>query len=109
MLTFKNTHLSQLQIPVSQIWSWGINDNASLGRQTAEVADPNSPGQFLDPEVFETVPSVIPTLADEEFRAVKIAAGDSVSVALGAKGEIRVWGSFRVRQIHIVGSSRTCP
>ncbi|KAF8318024.1 RCC1/BLIP-II [Clavulina sp. PMI_390] len=78
-----------------RIWSWGINDNASLGRRTVDVYNPANPDIPLDPEILETAPTVIPTLLDEEFRAVKVAAGDSVSVALGIKGELRVWGSFR--------------
>lgn len=32
----------------------------------------------------------------DKFRATRIAAGDSVSVALSEEGDIRVWGSFRV-------------
>jgi regulator of chromosome condensation len=42
---------------------------------------------------------LVQSLYDEEFRAIKVAAGDSVSVALGIKGELRVWGSFRVSEI----------
>jgi regulator of chromosome condensation len=34
----------------------------------------------------------------EKFRATRVAAGDSISVALSDQGEIRVWGSFRVSQ-----------
>lgn len=32
----------------------------------------------------------------EKFRATRVAAGDSISVALSDQGEVRVWGSFRV-------------
>ena len=39
---------------------------------------------------------VVQTLVDENFRAVDISAGDSVSVALGHDGDLRAWGSFRV-------------
>lgn len=31
----------------------------------------------------------------EKFRATRVAAGDSVSIALNERGEVRVWGSFR--------------
>lgn len=80
------------------MWSWGINDNASLGRRTVDVYDPENPnGTPIDAEILETSPALVQTLVDQEFRAVKVAAGDSVSVALGIKGELRVWGSFRVR------------
>jgi regulator of chromosome condensation len=35
-------------------------------------------------------------LQEEEFRAVKAAAGDSISVVVGEEGDVRAWGSFRV-------------
>ncbi|KDQ21657.1 hypothetical protein BOTBODRAFT_26088 [Botryobasidium botryosum FD-172 SS1] len=78
-----------------RVWSWGINDNASLGRPTIDVPDPINPQHAIDPEILETQPMVIDSLIEEEFRAVAVAAGASVSVALGLRGELRVWGSFR--------------
>jgi regulator of chromosome condensation len=36
------------------------------------------------------------TKLEESFRAVRVAASDSASLALSDKGEVRVWGSFRV-------------
>lgn len=39
---------------------------------------------------------VVQTLLDEGFRAIEVCAGDSISVALGEGGALRVWGSFRV-------------
>lgn len=75
--------------------SWGINDNAALGRNTANQPDPENPGSTLPAEDFETWPFVVQALEDEGFRAVKVAAGDSVSVALSADGGLRAWGSFR--------------
>lgn len=79
-----------------QVRSWGINDNAALGRQTANVPDPNNPGQSIANEELETYPYVIESLKKEGFRAVQVDAGDSISVALSDKGELRAWGSFRV-------------
>lgn len=32
----------------------------------------------------------------EEFRAVRVSAADSASLALSENGEVLVWGSFRV-------------
>ncbi|WOO78367.1 Protein pim1 [Vanrija pseudolonga] len=78
-----------------QVRSWGINDNAALGRNTANVPDPNNAGSTLPAEDFETWPFVVDALAKDGFRAVKLAAGDSVSVALSDKGKLRAWGSFR--------------
>lgn len=80
-----------------QVRSWGINDNACLGRVTTNVPDPANPGSVFENEALETVPMAIESLDKEGFRAVSISAGDSVSVAVSDKGEIRAWGSFRVR------------
>ena len=35
----------------------------------------------------------------EDFKAVRIAAGDGVSMAISDKGEVRSWGCFRVRSL----------
>ncbi|WWC90461.1 uncharacterized protein L201_005396 [Kwoniella dendrophila CBS 6074] len=78
-----------------RVRSWGINDNAALGRQTTNVADPNNPDSMIPNEDLETVPLVVESLEKEGFRAVKVAAGDSVSVAISDQGELRAWGSFR--------------
>ncbi|KAF8520331.1 hypothetical protein BU17DRAFT_65360 [Hysterangium stoloniferum] len=80
---------------VGKVWSWGINDNASLGRPTNNVPDPDKPSETLEAEILETQPMAVDTLVDEKFRAVGISAGDSVSVALGEDGDLRAWGSFR--------------
>ena len=45
--------------------------------------------------VWKPVP--IHSLIEEEFRAVKIVAGDSFSAAISDKGELRAWGAFSVR------------
>lgn len=79
-----------------QIRTWGINDNACLGRVTTNVPDPENEGQVIENEILETTPTVIESLEKEGFRAVSVSAGDSVSVAVSDKGEIRAWGSFRV-------------
>ena len=64
-----------------------INDNAALGRVTAV------PG--VEAEELETQPMLVEGL--EDFNAVRVAAGDSVSLAISDNGELRCWGSFRVR------------
>ncbi|SDA01258.1 BZ3500_MvSof-1268-A1-R1_Chr10-1g02543 [Microbotryum saponariae] len=70
-----------------KIWSWGINDNAALGRVTA--------GLEQESEELETQPLVVENLDYSRFKAVKVAAGDSVSLAVSENGELRCWGSFR--------------
>lgn len=60
------------------------------------MEDPENPGKIIENEALETVPYVVEALEKEGFRAVSVAAGDSVSVAVDDKGEVRAWGSFRV-------------
>lgn len=38
-------------------------------------------------------------LEQEDFNAVRVAAADSVSLAISDNGELRCWGSFRVRLV----------
>ncbi|KAH9177792.1 regulator of chromosome condensation 1/beta-lactamase-inhibitor protein II [Lactarius sanguifluus] len=80
------------------VWSCGVNDDAALGRITKDVPDPNTPGQFLNVDLLTTFPHPLQTLVDDSFRALKIAAGDSISAAIGTEGELRVWGSFRANE-----------
>ncbi|GAA5957827.1 hypothetical protein JCM3765_003780 [Sporobolomyces pararoseus] len=76
---------------LGKVWSWGINDNAALGRKT------NIPG--IESEELEANPGKVEGLTletePEEFKAVRVAAGDSVSLAISEKGELKAWGSFR--------------
>ena len=80
------------------MWSFGINDEATLGRETEHVPDPLNPGDFLSSGDLEATPYPVKGLLDENFRAVKIVAGDSVSAAISSDGQLRVWGSFKVSQ-----------
>lgn len=77
---------------LGQIWSWGINDNAALGRKTEGI-------EGVDQEELESRPMIVEGLVQgsehQVFRAVRVSAGDSVSVAVSEKGETRAWGSFR--------------
>ena len=73
-----------------------MNDDAALGRITKDVPDPDDPNRLLNVDLLTTVPHPLQTLVDDSFRALKVAAGDSISAAIGTEGELRVWGSFRV-------------
>ncbi|CAE6520459.1 unnamed protein product [Rhizoctonia solani] len=77
-----------------KVWTWGTNDDGALGRKV-EGPDPEDPTKTIDSDVAESTPTVLKTLVDEEFRAVSIAAGNNVSIALGTNGQLRAWGSFR--------------
>ncbi|GAA5980709.1 hypothetical protein JCM11641_000182 [Rhodosporidiobolus odoratus] len=72
-----------------RIWSWGINDNAALGRLT------NKPD--VEAEELESNPMLVENLSTEQkpFKAARVAAGDSVSLAISDRGDVRAWGSFR--------------
>lgn len=84
----------------AQVWSCGVNDNAALGRVTKTIVDPNNSMRTLEVDERTALPNSVPvpiqSLADEGFRAVKVAAGDSISLAISDQGELRLWGTFRV-------------
>ncbi|WAQ87144.1 hypothetical protein PtA15_8A45 [Puccinia triticina] len=79
-----------------KIWSWGINDNAALGRKTEGILG-------VEQEELETRPMCVATLSPQPdpesgrtpFKAARACAGDSVSVAVSEEGELVAWGSFR--------------
>ncbi|GJN92900.1 hypothetical protein Rhopal_005940-T1 [Rhodotorula paludigena] len=72
-----------------KVYSWGVNDHAALGRVT------NKPD--VESEELESRPMEVEQLGSDlqPFRAVRVAAGDSVSLAISENGEVRAWGSFR--------------
>ncbi|GAA5862301.1 hypothetical protein JCM8547_007594 [Rhodosporidiobolus lusitaniae] len=73
-----------------KVWSWGINDNAALGRVTSKPD--------VEAEELESNPFPVENLKvspDVPFKAVRVSAGDSVSLAVSDHGDVRAWGSFR--------------
>ncbi|THU93887.1 RCC1/BLIP-II [Dendrothele bispora CBS 962.96] len=70
-----------------KVWSWGVNDNMALGRPTQGIKD-------ADAEELESSPAIIGDL--HGFRAVRVAACDSYSLALDDTGSIRAWGTFKL-------------
>ncbi|KAH8094886.1 RCC1/BLIP-II [Cristinia sonorae] len=77
------------------VWSCGVNDDAALGRITTNVPNPDKEGEFLDIDTLTAQPYPLQSLVDENFRAVRIAAGDTISAAISDQGDLRVWGCFR--------------
>ncbi|KDQ64404.1 hypothetical protein JAAARDRAFT_145054 [Jaapia argillacea MUCL 33604] len=75
------------------VWSCGVNDEGALGRLTQN--NPDKPDEVVDLDQLTSTPYPLQSLIDENFRAVKIAAGDNVCAAISSNGELRVWGSFR--------------
>lgn len=61
------------------------------------MPDPENPDKMLDNDELETWPMSVTALEEEKFHAVEVAAGDSISVVVGEEGDVRAWGSFRVR------------
>lgn len=91
------------------MWTCGVNDDAALGRVTQDVPDPENPGEFMNIDELTSYPQPLHTLVDEGFRAVKAVAGDSICAAVSDKGELRVWGSFRVYNLHYTVAAFTDP
>ncbi|TDL19080.1 RCC1/BLIP-II [Rickenella mellea] len=80
------------------IWSCGADDDAALGRITKNVPDPANEGKFLNAQILTSIPQPLQTLVNDNFRAVSIAAGDSISAAVSTAGELRVWGTFKANE-----------
>ncbi|KII87996.1 hypothetical protein PLICRDRAFT_162924 [Plicaturopsis crispa FD-325 SS-3] len=94
-----------------KVWSCGDNDNAALGRITSNQL--HDSGSEIDTEELEALPHPIQTLVDENFRAVKVAAGDSISLrfshtyhalhiswqSLTANGQVYCWGYGEVGEL----------
>lgn len=76
-----------------QIWSSGVGDDAALGRPLQKLSLAEQ-GTNVDESIcFRPLQSLI----DESFRAVQISAGDNINAAINEQGDLKVWGSFRVR------------
>ncbi|RDX49855.1 RCC1/BLIP-II [Lentinus brumalis] len=78
------------------VWTCGTNDNAELGRRTITVTQGHT---TIEVDEATSVPFHLPvpvqSLVDEGFRAVKVAAGDCIGVALDSQGQLRAWGTYR--------------
>ncbi len=103
----------------NNILTWGVNDHGALGRDTAwdggmrDLADNKSDSDSEDADDSglnpkESTPTAIPS---DSFPAgtifVKVAAGDSLSLALTDDGHVYGWGTFRVSGILSLRKSNT--
>ena len=85
------------------VWTWGVNDQGSLGRDTKgannEVAmteagdDSDSEEELLN--LLESKPGLAQGFP-AGVKVVKLACGDSISVAIADDGNVYSWGTFRV-------------
>jgi regulator of chromosome condensation len=83
-----------------KIYTWGVNDNKALGRDTKWEEPPEGlPDDVADVNPLESTPSAvsISSLSPKPIRIVQVAACDSATFALTDDGRVYGWGSFRVR------------
>lgn len=69
-----------------KVWSWGVNEQFALGRETENVVG-------TDADELESTPATVSDLDD--FIAVSASAGDCISVVISKEGQLRAWGAFR--------------
>ncbi|KAL9126890.1 MAG: hypothetical protein Q9217_004124 [Psora testacea] len=90
-----------------KVLTWGVNDNGALGRDTTwegglrdiddeKSDDSDDSDSGLNPR--ESTPNAVSSFP-EGTNIVKVAAGDSVSLALTDDGQVYGWGTFRVSQL----------
>jgi alpha-tubulin suppressor-like RCC1 family protein len=72
----------------NKLYSWGVNDEAALGRNAGGEPWSNGNPQASD------VPGAVQMPA-EAGTVVSVSAGDSHSAALTADGNVYAWGTFR--------------
>ncbi|KAG0049642.1 hypothetical protein BGZ83_005539, partial [Gryganskiella cystojenkinii] len=69
-----------------KLWSWGVNDQKTLGRSGDEFTP-------------------LPVEGLDDVRIVKVACSDSLTVALSEEGDVYTWGTFRSAE-GILGHSK---
>jgi regulator of chromosome condensation len=83
-----------------RVWTWGVNDQGVLGRDTTwtpendEMDSDDEDEETLNPR--ESVPGLVEGFP-EGTKVVKVACGDSITVAVTSEGKVYAWGTFRVR------------
>ncbi|CAZ85804.1 unnamed protein product [Tuber melanosporum] len=85
-----------------KVYSWGVNDQYALGRETKYTppvgdvgSDEDSDSDDEEPlNPLESMPMLI-TAFPEGTVITNIAAGDSVSIAVTDTGKVYGWGTFR--------------
>lgn len=82
-----------------QVWTWGVNDQGVLGRDT--TWSPENEDEDMDDDddeklnPLESIPGMVEGLPAGTVVS-KIACGDSITVALTTDGKVYAWGTFRV-------------
>jgi len=90
------------------VWTWGVNDQGSLGRDTKTVAtteqamkggedsDDDEEDELLN--LAESRPGLVQGFP-AGVKVVQMACGDSISVAIADDGLVYSWGTFRVHPL----------
>ena len=84
------------------IYTWGVNDQGALGRDTKWEKGANDEMEVDDDEIvdlnpIECTPMPIPTeYFPPSTKITQLACGDSTTFALTDDGEVWGWGTFRV-------------
>lgn len=89
----------------NEIYSWGTNDMAVLGRDTVTNAkvslkDANAPAESDDDDDgdlndLESTPAKVENLPKDNGNIVQIGATDNLSIVLYQNGDVYAWGTFR--------------
>jgi len=85
-----------------RVWTWGVNDQGVLGRDTTwspqneDVDMDDDDEDKLNPR--ESVPGLVEGFPEGTVIS-KIACGDSITVAVTNEGNVYAWGTFRVSTI----------
>ena len=94
----------------NKILTWGVNDQGALGRDTTwegglkdmddnDSDDSEKSDSGLNPA--ESNPTAVPASSfPQDTQFVKLAAGDSHTLALTDDGHVYGWGTFRVSTFH---------
>jgi len=88
-----------------RVWTWGVNDQGVLGRDTTwtpENEDTAMDSDDEDEELLnpkESVPGLVEGFPEGTV-IEKIACGDSITVACTTNGQVYAWGTFRVLPSH---------
>jgi len=84
-----------------RVWTWGVNDQGVLGRDTTWSPDQEDTAMDSDDEdeellnPRESVPGLVEGFPEGTV-VTKVACGDSITVALTSEGQVYAWGTFRV-------------
>lgn len=97
----------------NNVWSWGTNDSAVLGRETTQTGDKGLKDMDADDDddedgdlnEFESTPGKVEGLP-KDVKIVKLAASDNLSVVLLENGHVWAWGTFRNNE-GILGFSKS--